>query len=150
MDFMQLFQILMTAATTVIVAIIGAHSAKKEARDKETRDLEAKLRAEREKAAKEVEAKRDKQLSGISHNVESLKKEVSEVKENQKTMDERLERVADLTEYNLKFSTAINEALITLSEQIIDDQSDEVLRKTLQTHRSKTNSLNEKLYNITF
>lgn len=150
MGFWQAFQILMTAITPIILALIAYAESRQKKKSSETKALEDQLAAERQKIKDQEEKDRNEKISKISEGLDDLKTEVSTIGEAQSEMKDQVEKVVKLTQYSLEFSTEINNALLNLSERIIDESSDDALRKTMQEHRRRTDELSKKLYEITF
>lgn len=148
--WIQLLQIVLSSFSSIIVAAFGVIAVKKEKQSKKEKDLETQLIAEKEKSQKAAEEKRDRKLDNISNGFDKLSKDVVGMREDQEEMKDQLKRVANMTEYSLKFSTEINNALLCLSDRIIDESSDDALRKTMQQHRKTTSDLLQKLYEVTF
>lgn len=146
---MELFGIIMSSLTAVIVAIIGGYFARKELKDAKIKKLEEKIKADKEQKLAADDAARDQKLSEIANGLSDVKQEVSNISTKQEDIEQELKKVNQLTRYNLEFTTEINSALINLSERIIDSESDDVLRKVMQEHRSKTDELQKKLFEVT-
>lgn len=147
---MELFGIIMSSLTAVIVAIIGGYFARKELKDAKIKKLEEKIKADKEQKLAADDAARDQKLSEIASGLSDVKQEVSNISTKQEDIEQELKKVNQLTRYNLEYTTEINSALINLSERIIDSESDDVLRKVMQEHRSKTDELQKKLFEITY
>lgn len=147
---MELFGIIMTSLTTIIVAIIGGYFARKELKDAKIKKLEDKIRTDKEEKMAADDAARDQKLSEIATGLGDVKQEVSNISTKQGEIEQELKKVNQLTRYNLEYTSEINSALINLSERIIDSESDDVLRKVMQEHRNKTDDLQKKLFEITY
>lgn len=142
---MEWFSAIVTSITAIIVALIGAWQMK----DSKTRKLEAEIAAAKEKEKAEEEKKIENKINNIAENVNSMQASINEITTEQKSIKEELVRVTHLTKYNLEYSQEINNALVNLSERIIDEESDELLRKVMKDHRDKTTELQKKLFEIT-
>jgi len=147
---MELFQIILSALTPIVVAILGIVSAKKEAENKKIADLEKKLHIQEAEERKETERERDEKLTKISEEFTEIKQDIKHISSEQQSIKEQVRKVEKLSEYNLEFSTEINNALMNLSDRIIDEKSDDVLRKDMQEHRKATAALSKKLYDFEF
>ena len=142
---MDIITALLSSLTTIIVAIIGAWQLK----DKKTKKLEEEIAAAKAKVKEEEEAKLKNKIDTIADNVSSMQDNINLITNEQKDIKEELVRVTHLTKYNLEYTQEINNALINLSERIIDEDSDDLLRKVMKEHREKTSELQKKLFEIT-
>lgn len=149
-DFIQILSILLTAATTIIVALIQFRSKKKDKQDEENAAIRAELEEEREKARKAAEERQEQRLENVCKSVSEMQTELTEIKRDQDEIKQQITQVAKLTNYNLSFSNEINNALLNLGDALIDQTADETLRKSMQDHREKTAELQKQLYETTF
>lgn len=149
-NFIQILSIILTAATTIIVAIIQVRSNKKEKQDKENAAIRAELEEEREKSRKAAEERQERKLENVVKSVDKMQTELTDIKRDQDEIKQQITQVAKLTNYNLSFSNEINNALLTLGDALIDQTADESLRKSMQDHRDKTVELQKQLYETTF
>ena len=147
---MEVFQIVMTSLTAIFVAIIGGWFTYREARDKKIKKLEAEAQAIKEAAKLAEEEKRDRKLTNIESGFKQIQTDISTITNEQQSIKEELIKVSHLSKYNLEYTQEINNALLSLSERIIDTESDEALRKVMQEHREKTSEIQKRLFEVTF
>lgn len=146
---MDWFTPVMACITTVLTTVITVIFTRKELRDAKIKKLEDEAaKAEKNKLAEEAKA-RDAKLNEINSGLTDVKQDISNISDKQRDIEQELKKVNQLTKYNLEFTSEINNALINLSERIIDEESDDVMRKVMQNHRDKTTDLQKKLFEIT-
>lgn len=147
--FIQILSIVLTAATTIIVAVVQVRASKKEKENKETQRLQAEINKQKEDTRHAAELRQEKQLESVAKSVNKIEDEISGIKQDQEVMKQQLDRVVQVSLFNVQFSNEINTALGVLSDSIIDQTADETLRKSMQEHRKRTAALQTSLYETT-
>ena len=147
--FIQILSIVLTAATTIIVAVVQVRASKKEKENKETQRLQAEINKQKEDTRHAAELRQQKQLESVAKSVNKIEEEVKGIKQDQEEMKQQLDRVVQVSLFNVQFSNEINTALGVLSDSIIDQTADETLRKSMQEHRKRTAKLQTSLYETT-
>ena len=112
--------------------------------------LQAELDKQKEEARLAAEERQEQKLEKVAQSVNKIETEITEIKQNQSEMKKQIDRVAQVTTFNLNFSNEINAALEVLGDSIIDQSADENLRKAMQDHRNRTTELRKQLYETTF
>lgn len=147
--FIQILSIVLTAATTIIVAVVQVRASKKEKENKETQRLQAEINKQKEDTRHAAEIRQEKQLESVAKSVNKIEEEITGIKQDQEVMKQQLDRVVQVSLFNVQFSNEINTALGVLSDSIIDQTADETLRKSMQEHRKRTAELQTSLYETT-
>ena len=135
--------------TTILCTVITAIIARKEIKDAKIKKLEDEAAKTKEEKIAADDKARDEKLAEIATGLTDVKQDITNIGAKQKDIEQELKKVNMLTKYNLEFTSEINNALINLSERIIDEESDDVMRKVMQNHRDKTTELQKKLFEIT-
>lgn len=135
--------------TTLLTTIITVIFTRKELRDAKVKKLEEEAAKTKENKIAAEDKARDEKLAEIATGLSDVQQNISDISDKQKDIEQELKKVNMLTKYNLEFTSEINNALINLSERIIDEESDDVMRKVMQNHRDKTSELQKKLFEIT-
>ena len=135
--------------TTLLTTVITVIFTRKELRDAKVKKLEEEAAKTKENEIAAENKARDEKLTEIATGLSDVQQNISDISDKQKDIEQELKKVNMLTKYNLEFTSEINNALINLSERIIDEESDDVMRKVMQNHRDKTSELQKKLFEIT-
>lgn len=147
----QIFSIIASSVTAIVVAIFGVISARKERHDKQYRKLREELEEQKRIAAEKERQEREAEIENLSKRVEDLSKQVSQMNESLSESVRNIENISKLTKHSLEFSNEINNVLMVLSETIIASHPNNknVLRKQMKEHRTRTKELMNNLYQIT-
>lgn len=154
-NLVSLVNILMTAFTTIIVAVIGAYQKKK---SKETSEYR-KLKEENERLQQEKEnAWRDDQdtrLKRIENSISTLTGEVTNLKDGKhfEAIESQLSQIHTLNQVNFEYMQSISNVVTLVGDavaesNIINDHDKRKLDKELNEHKDKEEDITKKLYKI--
>lgn len=151
-NFLTFFSIIVSAMTSIVVAIIGVYQTKKA---KES-DNYRKLLDENQKLRDEQEAKKQKEneerLLRIESCIERVSEDLEEVKKkvDTKHVESQLRQLHTLNEANFEYNQSISNTVITIGEvlsnlDIVDDITEDRLSKDLRAHRAQEDRIVNKI-----
>ena len=146
----QIFSIIASSVTAIVVAVFGVISARKERHDKQYRKLREELEEQKRIAAEKERQEREAEIENLSKRVDELSKIVTKMNEKLSESVQTIDTISKLTKHSLEFSNEINNVLMVLSETIIASHPNDksVLRKQMKDHRTRTKELMNNLYQI--
>lgn len=151
MNGIEIFSIVMSFLSTIIVAWLGFLSVKREKADKAYRELQDELTAAKDAVQKKEETARSDEIKKIIKQLEIVTEDVKDMKERVDDTVRAVETVTNLSQFNLEYTAEINNALIILgSHMMVENPDRELLRKQLMEHQSKTSSITSKFYQTSF
>lgn len=147
----QIFSIIASSVTAIVVAIFGVISARKERHDKQYRKLREELEEQKRIAAEKERQEREAEIENLSKRVDELSKIVTKMNESLSESVQTIDTISKLTKHSLEFSNEINNVLMVLSETIIASHPNDksALRNQMKEHRARTKELMNNLYQIT-
>lgn len=147
----QIFSIVASSLTAIIVAAFGVLTARKEKHDKQYRKLREELDEQKRLATEKEREEREEEIRSLSKRVDDLTKQVTMMNESLESSVRNIENISKLTKYSLEFSSEINNVLMVLSETIVSSHPNNksALSKQMKEHRSRTQELMKNLYQIT-
>ena len=154
-NLVSLVNILMTAFTTIIVAVIGAYQKKK---SKETSEYR-KLKEENERLQQEKENAwrndQDIRLKRIENSISTLTGEVTNLKDGKhfEAIESQLSQIHTLNQVNFEYMQSISSVVTLVGDavaesDIINDHDKQKLDKELNDHKDKEEDITKKLYKI--
>lgn len=154
-NLVSLVNILMTAFTTITVAVIGAYQKKK---SKETSEYR-KLKEENERLQQEKENAwrndHDTRLKRIENSISTLTGEVTNLKDGKhfEMIESQLSQIHTLNQVNFEYMQSISNVVMLVGDavaesNIINDHDKRKLDKELNEHKDKEEDITKKLYKI--
>lgn len=154
-DLVSLINIIMTAFTTITVAVIGAVQKKKSKETSEYRKLKdenERLQQEKEDAWKENQNTR---LKRIENSISVLTGEIANLKDGNhfEIIENQLSQIHTLNQVNFEYMQSISNVVKLIGDAVsesdlIDDDAKVRLDKELSDHNDKEDEIVKKLYKI--
>ena len=152
----SIISIVMTAFTTIVVALIGYQQSKQEKNNARYRELvkqnELLKQEEEEKKLKETEERFDrleKSVAKLTENVEMIHKECK-----LQDISKQLTTLHTLNEFNFEYVQSLSGVVTTIGESLmhsttIEDKTKDSLEQKINLHKTTEEDINKKLYKIT-
>lgn len=151
--FVSILGIIMSAITTILVAIIGSHQAKKSKETEEYRKLQAENEQMR-RAAEERQRKEDAdRMKKIEISVKKLTTEVDDLKKSYDItrLENQLKQLHTLNSANFEYMQRVSQTVLIIGESLSDNISIEDKAKVeseLKDHKTKEVAIMQQLYNV--
>jgi len=153
--FISILSILISAATTIIVALIGVNQNK---RAKESEDFKA-LVEENENIRREQEEQRrieeDERLTRIENSIESLSAGLKDVRESFsiEEIETQLSNLHTVGATNFEYIQSLSNVVTTVGEclslsDVLNAEETSKMQKEIHAHREKESEINTRLIKI--
>lgn len=155
MTFLEVFQIVMTCLSPIIIAWFGYSASKNEKQTKkymqsqeELKQANAKLKEKEKEELKTHFDKIDKSINSLTKQVQNLEQSISKISE----IDKRIDGLVEMSNVNFEFCNSLSAVISSIGNAL--DSSDVIDSGTLQTdlatHRKKAEELVNRAVKIVY
>lgn len=155
MTFLEIFQIIMTCISPIIIAWFGYSASKNEKQTKKYMESQEQLKQAndklKDKEKKELQEhfnKLDNSITSLKNQVNKLEASISKISE----IDKRIEGLVEMSNVNFEFCNSLSAVISSIGNAL--DSSDVINSETLQndiaTHKAKAEALVNRAVKIVY
>ena len=157
----ELFSILVNAAVTIFVAILGWQQRAKRKEDEAYRELREKLEKDKEDAIMREKEEEEKRLVSIESSISRLSKDVGELQETVRELSteqltdikNQLKNLHTMESKNFGYIRSLSNVVVTIGEVLngsttIESKSKDKLDECIEEHKKKESDIHEALIKL--
>lgn len=155
MSFLEIFQIIMTCISPIIIAWFGYSANKNEKQTKKYMESQEQLKQAnnklKDKEKKELQAhftKLDNSIASLTNQVKNLETSISKISE----IDKRIEGLVEMSNVNFEFCNSLSSVISSIGNAL--DSSDMIdsgtLQKDIAAHKIKAEDLVNRAVKIVY
>lgn len=150
MNGIEVFEIVITCLSPIIVAIIGCMQARRDKADKKYRELREQYDREKEDREAKEKEESDMALEEIKNSIKTMSDEIAELKiaSKHQEINDELKALVKATTYNFEYSQSLSNVIDAIGTAL--QQSDNIphdeINKAIEKHRETDQDLKTKLY----